>query len=225
MGIDMRFVKPPLEFLRSIIDKNSQSKDIALDVYCSEQYLFRKFFWMRLWMLTLAIRRFSTTRGICLDFGGGSGIFTPSLASGFDVVHLIDLNTEQANQVKSRLGLKNISIVTASIYEYDYDEGKFDAIVAADVLEHFEDLKGPIEKIYRWMGKTGYLYTSLPTENIYYKFLRKVFNKQKPDDHYHSAAEVEDFLKSEGFKKVSGYYHPLFIPIFPLFRISVWQKI
>jgi len=135
MRIDMEFVKPPLGFLRSIIDKNSESKDIALDVYCSEKYLFRKFFWMRLWMLTLAIRRYSKTRGICLDFGGGSGIFTPSLASGFDVVHLIDLNTEQANQVKSGLGLENISIVTANVYEYDYGEGKFDAIVAADLIE------------------------------------------------------------------------------------------
>jgi 2-polyprenyl-3-methyl-5-hydroxy-6-metoxy-1,4-benzoquinol methylase len=221
----MEFVKPPLEFLRSIIDKDSESKDIALDVYCSEQYLFRVFFWMRLWMLTLAIRRFSKTRGVCLDFGGGSGIFTASLSSGFDRVHLIDLNTEQANQVKRKLGLKNISIVTANVSQYDYGEEKFDAIVAADVLEHFEDLKCPIEKIYKWIGKAGYLYTSLPTENVYYNFLRKVFNKQKPEDHYHSAAEVEDFLKSEGFKKVCGYYHPLFIPIFPLFRISVWQKI
>lgn len=221
----MEFVKPPLEFLRSILDKNSESKDIALDVYCSDQYVFRKFFWLRLWMLTLAIRRFSKTRGTCLDFGGGSGIFTPSLATGFDSVHLIDLGTEQAKEVQGRLGLKNMSIVTANVYEYDYGEEKFDAIVAADVLEHFEDLKGPIEKIHRWINKTGYLYTSLPTENIYYRFLRKVFNKQKPNDHYHSAAEVEKFLESEGFKKVFGYYHPVFFPIFPLFRISVWQKL
>ena len=220
----MKFVKPPLEFLRSIINKESASKDIALDVYCSEQYLFRKFFWMRLWMLTIAIRRFSNARGICLDFGGGSGIFSPSLASGFDIVHLIDLNTEQAKQVQRRLELNNLSIVTGNVDEYDYGEEKFDAIVAADVLEHFQDLHVPIRKIYKWMSKSGYLYTSLPTENIYYRLLRKVFNKKKPEDHYHSAAEVESFLKSEGFNKVMGYYHPIFLPIFPLFRISVWQK-
>ncbi len=220
----MEFVKPPLEFLRSIIDHQSESKDIALDVYCSEQYLFRKFFWMRLWMLTIVIRQFSNARGICLDFGGGSGIFSPSLASGFDSVHLIDLNTEQAKEVQRQLDLRNLSIVTGNVDEYDYGEGKFDAIVAADVLEHFQDLKVPIKKIYKWMSRTGYLYTSLPTENIYYRFLRKVFNKRKPQDHYHSAAEVENFLKSEGFKKVWGYYHPMFLPLFPLFRISVWRK-
>ncbi len=221
----MELVKPPLEFLRNIINKESGSKDIALDVYCSENILFRKFFWMRLWMLTLAIRRFSKKRDACLDFGGGSGIFIPSLASGFDVVQLIDLNTEQARLVQSKLGLKNTAIVTANIDEHDYGERKFDAIIAADVLEHFKDLKKPIRQIYRWIADAGYLYTSLPTENIYYRLLRKVFKKQKPWDHYHSAAEVEDFLKSHGFTKVSGWYHPLFLPIFPLFRISVWQKV
>ena len=143
----MQYVKPPLALLRRLIDRQTQSSDIALDVYCAGNPLLREFFWARLWMLTLLIRRFSKPEGICLDFGGGSGIFMPSLASGFRSVDLIDLNTAQAEQMREAYDLPNVRITRANIKDFDFGSGRFDAIVAADVLEHFEDLSFPIERI------------------------------------------------------------------------------
>lgn len=220
----MRYVKPPLALLRSLVDPQTSSSDIALDVYCARNALLREFFWARLWMLTLLIRRFSKPGDRCLDFGGGSGIFMPSLASGFCSVDLIDLNTAQAEQMQNAYALGNVRITRANIKEFDFGTGAFDAIVAADVLEHFEDLSFPVERIRHWLNTKGTLYTSLPSENLAYRLLRIAFGKQKPHDHYHAARQVERFLTDNGFRKVSGLYHPLFLPLFPLFRISAWQK-
>lgn len=220
----MQYIQPPLALLRDLIDRDTQSSDIALDVYCAKNMLLREFFWARLWMLTLLIRRFTKRNDTCLDFGGGSGIFMVSLASGFDRVDLIDLNTGQAERLRATYEIKNVRITRANIREFDYGEGAFNAIVAADVLEHFQNLDFPVERIRHWLAAGGTLYTSLPTENFCYRFLRLLFGKQKPHDHYHAAWEVEKFLRENGFRKVGGLYHPLFLPIFPLFRISAWQK-
>jgi 2-polyprenyl-3-methyl-5-hydroxy-6-metoxy-1,4-benzoquinol methylase len=220
----MRYVKPPLELLRRLIDGQTRSSDIALDVYCADNFLLREFFWARLWMLALLIRRFSRPDDSCLDFGGGSGIFMPSLASGFRSVDLIDLNTAQAEQLREVYKLDNVRITRANIEQFDFGGGAFKAIIAADVLEHFEDLSFPIERIRHWLDAEGTLYTSLPSENLAYRLLRVVFGKQKPHDHYHAAWQVERFLAENGFRKVFGIYHPLFLPLFPLFRISAWQK-
>jgi len=220
----MRYVKPPLALLRRLIDRQTSSSDIALDVYCADNVLLREFFWARLWMLTLLIRRFARPEGACLDFGGGSGIFMPSLASGFRRVDLIDLNTVQAEQMREAYQLDNVRITRANIKDFDFGSGAFDTIVAADVLEHFEDLSFPIERIRHWLDAKGTLFTSLPSENLAYRLLRIVFGKRKPHDHYHAAWQVERFLAEHGFRKVFGIYHPLFLPLFPLFRISAWQK-
>lgn len=221
----MRYIKPPLALLRSLVDPDTNSSDIALDVYCSDNPLLREFFWARLWMLTLLIRRKSKPEQRCLDFGGGSGIFMMSLASGFKRVDLIDLNTQQAEALQGTYALDNVEITRANVGEHDFGSGAFDAVVAADVLEHFQNLALPVERIRHWLAAGGILYTSLPSENIWYRLLRVVFGKQKPHDHYHAAWEVERFLSCNGFRKVAGIYHPLILPLFPLFRISAWQKI
>jgi 2-polyprenyl-3-methyl-5-hydroxy-6-metoxy-1,4-benzoquinol methylase len=218
----MQYVQPPVALLKEIsVDRN---RDISLDVYCSDQVLLRRFFWLRLALMTRLIRRVQPRPGDCLDFGGGSGIFAASLATGFQTVTLIDRNTQEAAQLVARLGLGNVKLVTADITAFDFGADRFDAITATDVLEHFADLSLPLPLIRRWLKPDGYLFTSLPTENVWYRGLRVVFRKTKPCDHYHSAAQVEDALRAAGFRKVAGLYHPLLVPVMPLFRISAWRK-
>ncbi|HYD31605.1 MAG TPA: class I SAM-dependent methyltransferase [Azospirillaceae bacterium] len=218
----MAFRRPPLDLLRCVA--TGKSEDIALDVYCSPQFLLREFFWLRLRLMVLLIRAMGGHGTSVLDFGGGSGIFAMSLASGFERVTLIDQNTTEAEHLNAHYGLPNLNIVRADILGHDFGEGVFDAVVAADVLEHFLDVDAPITRIHRWLKPDGLLFTSLPTENLWYRILRVMFRKQKPQDHYHTAAEVERRLATLGFRKARGIYHPFVLPLFPLFRISAWRK-
>ena len=218
----MKFFKVPIATLLSI--PVAKKEDISLDVYCGPNLIFREFFWLRLRLLTILINWLKPNKARALDFGGGSGIMAPTLSNGFERVDLIDLHADEADYLVKSLYLKNIFVEKTNILDFDYGLDQFDIILAADVLEHVKELNGPLSKIKRWLKPDGILFTSLPTENIFYCFLRVIFRKEKPWDHYHTAAHVETILKSKGFRKVAGLYHPLFIPIFPLFRISAWKK-
>jgi len=223
----MRYVQPPIELLREISLLAERDEQNLLAIYCSDQKLLRGFFWFRLQLMTWLIRRVRPNTNACLDFGCGSGIFAASLATGFETVMLFDRNTQKASQMIARLGLSNVKLVTADVAEFDFGTDQFDAIIAADVLEHFVDLEPPLARLKRWLKPDGFLFTSLPTENAWYRGVQTVFNRPRGDDydHYHTAAEVEAALRRSGFRKVAGLYHPLLVPILPLFRISAWLKL
>ena len=218
----MRFLK-----VKSLYDmENGLGKKVlnSLDVYQSENFLLREFFWLRLKFLVMLMSHIKPKTDNVLDFGGGSGVMLPTLSKYFSEVHLIDCDTTEAAQVVAACSLVNTHLREVNVDSYDYPQNYFCTIVAADVLEHFMDLNLPISKLKSWLNNDGILFTSLPTENMTYKLLRLIFRKVKPIDHYHSAAEVEFALVRHGFKKIAGLSHPIFIPIFPLFRISAWKK-
>ena len=197
----------------------------SLDVYRSDSFLLREFFWLRLRILTYLISKISNNRKLILDFGGGGGVMLPTLAKYFQKVHLIDISIQDAQSVVEFYKLSNVNLIESNILKTNMEDGCYSNILAADVLEHFEDIDLPIQKIKSWLSSGGVLYTSLPTENFFYRLLRTVFKKQKPHDHYHTADVVERALKRNGFIKKAALYHPLILPILPLFRISAWQKI
>jgi len=62
----------------------------------------------------------------------------------------------------------------------------------------------------------------LPTETLLYGAIRLLIGKKKPMDHYHSAGQVEDFLRKEGFTRVLHTSIPAPV-IAPLFSISAWR--
>jgi len=219
LSVQDKFIKIDPDFLRTI----ATDSDRIPSLYYSKHGSVRRFFWMRLVLLYKLIRRLSNRDQICLDFGGGGGVFLPTLSNYFKQVVCVDLENDEAIEVMRKFSLKNTVIVNGDVSEVILDAAPFDAIVAADVLEHFQDLSIATNAIKKWLGKGGVLYTSLPTENCIYVLLRKVFKVEKPWDHYHTAEEVGSYLDQEGFRKIKGCYVPLYFNIFPLFRISAWQ--
>jgi 2-polyprenyl-3-methyl-5-hydroxy-6-metoxy-1,4-benzoquinol methylase len=218
-------LKPPLDLLRRLPDlDNEEGCNTALQVYCSPNILLRWFFWLRLWFLTVALERYALKKDTVLDFGCGSGVYLPTLAVLFGKVTAIDRYSRQSRSVCSAMAIDNVDIVTGDIHSLDLKKGGFDAIVAADVLEHFPDAVLPVAKIENWLSPEGKLFVSLPTENLSYCFARMLFRKKKPVDHYHTAREVERVLRENGFRKIFIVSCPLFIPLFALYRISVWQR-
>lgn len=205
-------------------------KGIATDsdriptLYYSKNFFVRTFFWFRLRLIYWALKRHQKAWGTGLDFGGGGGVFLPTLSSLFQSVDCADLETSESQKVVARYALPNVTLNQGDIANMQLEKAPYDAIVAADVLEHFQDLRVPARALFGWLKPSGYLYVSLPSENFLYILLRKVFGIVKPFDHYHAAYQVEDFLSKHGFQRVAAYYCPLYLKLFPLFHITVWRK-
>lgn len=213
------FVEIEPSFLRSI----ATDSDRIPTLYYSNYLLVRQFFWMRLKLIYFHLQRLPINREVCLDFGGGGGVFLPTLSQLFKTVFFLDLEDAEARQVVEKHLLKNVKLVKQDIATVGFTKSSFDVIIAADVLEHFQDLSVPVTQIRNWLKQDGVLITSLPTENYLYVLLRQVFGVAKPADHYHTGYEVEAYLKARGFKQIRRTFVPLFGNILPLFLISVWR--
>lgn len=157
----------------------------------------------------------------CLDFGCGGGVFLPTLAPMFDEALGLDLYPEDAQNVIKKYALSNVKLVGADAVEASFEPESFDVIVCADSLEHFQNPDAPLERIRQWLAPSGYLFTSLPTENFFTRLTRVLGNQEKPVDHYHSGAAVEKRIEKAGFHKVRSRRLAWW---FPLYLISVWRK-
>ncbi len=211
----MKFIAISPQTCRSIMPGN----DERTVFYRSYHPILRWVFWGRLRRITGFINA-TGVHGRCLDFGGGTGVLLPSLSTHFHEVCCLDLDAGVARSVVKHLCLSNVSIQEMDVSTPD--SRRYEAIVAADVLEHFEDLAMPVDGIVRRITKGGWLFTSLPTENGLYEAIRKLIGKSKPADHYHSACAVEAYLQQRGFRRVMHTSTP--IPFLaPLFSISAWR--
>ena len=214
------FVEIPAPFLESIATDNERIPQLY---FCGNS-ISGRIFWLRLRWIHRLLLRLSRSRDKALDFGAGGGVFLPSLANLFKRVVSIDLETREAEQVVERFGLGNVRLVRGDVATTRLEDAPFDAIVAADVLEHFKDLAPPVSALHRWLRDDGVLLTSLPTENGVYAALRLVYGLERPDDHYHTGHQVERFLAASGFRRVARWFVPLRLRIAPLFLVSAWRK-
>ena len=202
-------------FLEKIYNFNPDTPD----VYFHQNSLVRRTFWSRFRAITTMITSCVMPKKSCLDLGGGSGIFLPTLSRLFGHTTLVDLDPSQAITIQKKLALYNCTIREADIFDCHCDP--FDCIIAADVLEHFKDLDRIILRIKDFISSETVLITSLPTENMYYYLARMLFNEKKPYDHYHSATDVEQRLREHGFQKI--YTTRLPSPLVPLFSVTAWK--
>jgi predicted RNA methylase len=191
------------------------------DIYFHGNSLVRWLFWERLNVISKFIdKNKDMKKRRCIDFGGGNGVFLPTLSELFDEVILVDLEPTQAELVIEKYNLKNCKIIKGNIFEMEFDN--IDCIIAADVIEHFDNTQKILKKLKSFMNKDTYLISSLPTENWLYILLRKIFNQQKPIDHYFSSYEIENSFIKEDFVLVNDTSLPLTKP-FDLFSIKEWQ--
>lgn len=214
------FVEIPGTFLRSIATDNERIPQL----YFCGNALSSRIFWQRLRWIHALVLRHAEPRRSCLDFGAGGGVFLPSLARLFERVTSIDLETSEAARVVEHYGLANVCLVRGDVTTTELSEAPFDAIVAADVLEHFRDLEVPVAALRRWLAERGTLFTSLPSESGLYDRLRRLYGVPRPADHYHTGFEVEAFLERAGFRRLVRWCVPLVARIAPLYLVSAWRK-
>lgn len=216
-SVENRFIKIPPKVLLSVATESDRMPKL----YYHPVAVARSFFWRRLSFLYELMEKYTAERLTCLDFGCGSGVFLPSLANLFATVTGIDMEVDEATEIVKLYHLSNVQIVKGDITAHDLGKASFDAISAADVLEHFQELDAPVSRIYDWLKPGGFLFTSLPTENFFTRFTRIIGKYKKPWDHYHTAEEVEHFLRGKGFFKVE---EGKVTPWYPLYSIGVWKK-
>lgn len=193
-------------------------------LYYSGNVVSGRIFWARLRWIHRLIRRLTDPKGVCLDFGAGGGVFLPTLATCFESVVGIDLHTAEAEQVIEHYRLDNVSLHRGDMNEARLESAPFHAIVAADVLEHFEDLEPPVRRLREWLAADGVLFTSLPSETGFYDWLRRLYGLTKPADHFHTGWEVEAYLEGHGFKRRSRWLVPFGLPFVALYLVSAWSR-
>jgi len=210
------FFEIPLPLYRSL----SPAGDERTELYRSSNPFVRHVFWSRLRALYSFIRE-SGLRQSCLDYGGGSGVMLPTLSRTFREVECIDLNASLARRFVREFQLVNVEVREENVLRPA--DRRYQAIVAADVLEHFPDSDQAIDSITQRLQPGGRLFTSLPSENAAYCALRTILGKAKPIDHYHTGHEVERALQRNGYRRIRHSTLPL-THLVPLFLISAWER-
>ena len=193
------------------------------NIYVHNNPLARDIFWQRLDKIYSMISKYCNEQDKVLDFGGGSGVFGYGLSKYFEEVDIVDLDTSDAKNIKKYFNLKNVSIYEEDMANFS-PKLQYDLVVATDVLEHFQYTQLPLDFINRILKKDGFLAITLPTENWLYELGRKIVNKQKPADHYHSSTTIINFLIRNGYKPLKRHYAPSYIVPIPLFEAIIFQK-
>lgn len=87
-----------------------------------------------------------------LEVAAGTGLVTPALAAGAGEVVATDYSSAMVAALEQRVrreGLSNVRCEKADIYALRFDDGTFDAVVAANVLHLVPDLPGALAALRR----------------------------------------------------------------------------
>lgn len=155
-----------------------------------------------------------------LEFGCGMGLFLPELNRRFERVFAIDLYPDYAKALNSRRGLGT----TFADALDDVPNADVDVIVAADVLEHIEDLPDYLEKFAAKLKPNGRLLVSGPTESALYKLGRMLAGFGGKGDYHHTNIDrLIDDIGTHGFELMHVARLP-FSMLPALFKICEFRK-
>lgn len=210
----MKFERIPGEFLQKHYSKSEEVPDL----YWHPNPFLRWVFYSRLERIAKLISEPTQNQVVC-DFGGGGGVFLLTLSKNFRKVILLDYETVEAEAIIKHYNLDNVEIIKGDALSNGLPEHSLDVVIAADVLEHFQDTTKPAKEIARLLKPEGSFFLSGPTENFWYRLGRLLFGIQKPDDHYHDVKEIENIFLKESFTIVKKVYLPLNISLFGIFCV------
>jgi ubiquinone/menaquinone biosynthesis C-methylase UbiE len=115
--------------------------------------------------------------------------------------------------MRANQNLEGVSLTAADGMRMPFRDGSFHGLLALSALEHFEDLDGIVKEMARVIRPGGFVLYLAPSENRFYRLGRRLFGYEKPEDHYHSGAEVEATLRKH-FESEINRSLPWFLPSF-----------
>lgn len=95
-----------------------------------------------------------------LDLGCGSGLFLPAIYQHTRDIHAVDTSAAllgQAVGLVSTYGLDGIVVKEANAEKLPYEDSHFDALIAVDVLHHFQRFNRCLQEMWRVVKPGGNL--------------------------------------------------------------------
>jgi len=154
---------------------NDLLDEAALPAYAQNNFFIDYIFWNRIKTTSKLLSKRKNGKMEILDFGCGTGVLSYILAmDSFDVTSN-DIEFKPLQLIKNHIEFPDkIEFIHSDIFETDIINKQFDAIVALDVLEHFEDIDKYILVFKKMLKPSGIIIVSGPTENFLYKIGRKL---------------------------------------------------
>jgi methionine biosynthesis protein MetW len=150
-----------------------------------------------------------------LDVGCGAGALGAALKQERDGVEVtgLELSPEAAARAAERLDAAHVTDLEA-LAELPYDQGRFDAMVFGDVLEHLRDPHRLLRVLRPWLADAGVLVCSIPNVCHWSVVMPLLVNDRWPYEdaglldrthvHFFTLAEAEAMLRECGFGLVSA---------------------
>ncbi len=190
---------------------------MAIPTYMHQNPLIRWLMWKRYDCLAEML---DINSGTVLEFGCGIGLFLSELDKHYSQVFAIDLFPQYAMTLSQN---KNLNVKFLDSLD-EIEDGSLDTIVAADVLEHIENLDEYLTVFDSKLKPGGKFLVSGPTESPLYKLGRIVAGfGDKGDYHHTNIYKLIDAIEQFGFEK--GAIINLPFPVMPpLFKICAFKK-
>jgi 2-polyprenyl-3-methyl-5-hydroxy-6-metoxy-1,4-benzoquinol methylase len=216
-----RITKKEIQEITSITinDITEHDRDeMAIPTYTHANPLIRWLMWRRYDCLG---KMLDTNSGAAMEFGCGIGLFLAELSKHYSRVFAIDLFPQYAMKLCE---IKNLDVTFLNSLN-DIEDETLDVIIAADVLEHIENLEEYLKNFDRILKPGGKFLISGPTENILYKLGRLIAGfGDKADYHHTNIYHLLDSIEKFGFKKGTTVSLPFtFTP--SLFKICSFKKV
>lgn len=110
--------------------------------------------------------------GEVLDIGSADGVFTKQIQEGTGAKVIgIDVRKASVDWANRHWKDKRMHFQVGDAHELAFEDARFDAVFALEVLEHIEDPKRVLKEIKRVLKKGGHAVLLVPTDIWYFKFL------------------------------------------------------
>lgn len=155
-----------------------------------------------------------------LEFGTGSGILLPELATHCEKLYACDVHPHM-NKVEDLLHqykIRNFELKSQGIEKTDYPDNFFDVIVGVSVLEFVSDLNAAIHEIKRILKKDGFFVTICPMQNKILDSLVSLYAKKTAEEEFGDSRKyVGKELEKNFVVEKKGYMLPLIGKYFPVY--------
>lgn len=218
----MNIIKPSNNYIKTLSkltfsEITEKIKDeMAIPSYTHKNPLIRWLMWKRYEAIASLI---DFSKAPCVyEFGCGMGLFLPTLNKYAKKVFARDLFPQYAKKLSIHFNLNTIFI------ENEDELEEIDIIIAADVLEHIEDLNPYLDKWHKKLALEGSLIVSGPTENFFYKIGRFIAGfSEKGDYHVSNINTIKATIEKHQFYCLKEIHLPFCFPPY-LFKVLLFKK-